>query len=254
MDQLPEKQKQTQLSPVGKILQESTVQALAAKDFEAYAHGMPAVIEKALNLPVLREMCLAVGDKLVCGYIEFELIKLAERVNVSGNLTTMQIEFIAAGLMVKYPNETLADFKICFERMALGQYGKIWKLDGVEIGVAMEKYLEEKYEVKVREMYKERDQLYQRIKNTEPEVANQDKHQEWLDKLKEAVAGIEAKKVPSLPDEMINEIGRKDYKRPSATRGYAWFDVGGVMIYATSQEHAEELVTLHIKNGDIEEV
>jgi hypothetical protein len=221
---------------------------------ERFSNRLPSRIEDALDLPVVREVVLVAGQTSVQAFIHFELIKLSNLISVGGNLNHQQAVFIAQELISLFPNETLADFKLCFQRGAIGQYGEIYRMDGIVIRGWMEKYLEEKYEVKVREMYKERDQLYQRIKNTEPEVENQDKHQEWLDKLKAAVDGIEAKKVPSLPDEMINELGKKDYKRPSATRGYAWFDVGGVKIYATSQEHAEELVALHIKNGDIEEV
>lgn len=107
---------------------------------------------------------MAVGEKTVAGFIEFELIKLAERINASGNLTDGQVEFIAQQLAGLYPNETIADFKLCFERGASGAYGKIFKLDGVEIGNWMKSYLDEKYKVLEGELMKEKDNVWERTK------------------------------------------------------------------------------------------
>ena len=125
-------------------------------------------------------MILATDEKTVSGFVEFELIKLAERINVGGNLTPAQIEFTASQLVGMYPNETIADFKICFERGASGRYGKIWKLDGVEIGTWMSGtrdadgkikqlgYLDEKYQVMEDQLMKEKDGHYkQPLQNTD---------------------------------------------------------------------------------------
>lgn len=89
----------------------------------------------------------AASETSVRALVEFELVKLAESINVSGNLTDGQISAIARGIVEDYPNETIADFKICFTKAAKGDYGKVWKLDGVEIGTWIKAYLEQKYEV-----------------------------------------------------------------------------------------------------------
>jgi hypothetical protein len=126
-------------------------------------------------------MVLASGEKSVLGFIEFELIKLSERINVGGNLTDNQIEFIASQLLGMYPNETIADFKLCFEGLAAGKYsrqGKLFKLDGVEIGQAMQMYLEDKYKVMESEMMKEKDDQYRTFKKGPTD---------WLQLWKEAV-------------------------------------------------------------------
>jgi hypothetical protein len=128
-------------------------------------------------------MVLATNEKTVQGFIEFELIKLAERINVSGNLTDGQVEFIASQLLGLYPNETIADFKLCFEGVALGKYvkqEKLFKLDGVEIGYAMGQYLAEKYEVMENELMKEKDSLYDQFKRNMTET-------DWLQVWKEAI-------------------------------------------------------------------
>lgn len=150
---------------------------LAVSDFKAASANLPTTIKNTFDLPKIREMALSVGEKPVRGFLEFELIKLAERINVSGNLTDGQIEFIAHQLVGLFPNETIADFKICFEKGASGAYGKIFKLDGVEVGNWMKLYLEEKYQVLETEMMKERDNVWARAKS----------NTDWLQLWKESI-------------------------------------------------------------------
>lgn len=158
-------------------------------------------------------MVLATSEKDVCGFIEFELIKLAERINVGGNLNDAQIEFIAAQLVGMYPNETIADFKLCFEGLAIGRYvkqDKVFKLDGTEIGYAMKAYMDEKYQVLESEMMKEKDDLYKPIQAE----ADPDSHQKWLDKLKEVTKPIDGRKIPPIDTKDILKEGQE---RPKAT-------------------------------------
>lgn len=173
-------------------------------------------------------MILVTDEKNVCGFLEFELIKLAGRINVSGNLTDGQVEFIASQLVRAYPNESIADFKICFERGASGAYGKIFKLDGVEIGIWMSGirddegnvkqrgYLDEKYEVLENQLMKEKDNPYQRA-STNPD---------WLKLWADAVAktdsegGVKTKSqnlailsnIRSITDKEIREEGQEKPK------------------------------------------
>jgi hypothetical protein len=161
-------------------------------------------------------MILATDEKNVSGFIEFELIKLAERINVSGNLTAEQIEFIALQLIREFPNESIADFKICFERGATGAYGKIFKLDGVEVGQWMQKYLDDKYKVLETQLMKEKDELYKRpVQNTD-----------WLQLWKESIAktdsegGVKTKSqnltflshIRAMTDKEIREEGQVNPK------------------------------------------
>lgn len=164
-------------------------------------------------------MILATSENNVQGFIEFELIKLAERINVSGNLVDGQIEFIASQLIVKFPNETIADFKICFERGATGAYGKIYKLDGVEIGIWMsgiEKdgkviqrgYLHEKYEVMETELMKEKENLWQKSK------VNTDWLQLWKDSIAktDAEGGVKSTTQNSLYANQLRGMTDKEIK------------------------------------------
>lgn len=142
-------------------------QALAAKRFDKVSSNLPTKINGTFDLPKLHELIIATGEKNVKGFIEFELVKLAERINVGGNLTDSQVEFIASQLVGMYPTETLADFKLCFEGIAMGRYikqDKIFKLDGSEIGYAVGQYLEEKYRLAEDLLMKEKDNQYANVK------------------------------------------------------------------------------------------
>ena len=113
---------------------------------------MPRRIEDALDFPVVSEVVAVAGEKEVVKYVHFELIKLASLLSVGANLTDTQASFIAEELIRVFPNETLADFKLCFQRGAIGQYNidgekDIFRMDGIVLRRWMEKYLEEKYQV-----------------------------------------------------------------------------------------------------------
>lgn len=156
-------------------------------------------------------MVLAAGEKTVCAFVEFELIKLAERINVGGNLTDGQIQFIASQLVGMYPNETIADFKICFEGLAMGKYvkqDKVFKLDGTEVGYAMRAYLDDKYQVLESELMKEKDNIYKPV----VVEADPDTHQRWLDKLKEVTKPMDNRKIPPITDEDIKKEGKDQPK------------------------------------------
>lgn len=146
-------------------------QALAISRFDKVSSNLPTKIHGTFELPKIHELILATSEKNVQGFIEFELVKLAERINVGGNLTDGQIEFIASQLVGMYPTETLADFKICFEGIAMGRYikqDKIFKLDGSEIGYAVGQYLEEKYRLAEDALMKEKDNQYANVKAPDP--------------------------------------------------------------------------------------
>lgn len=221
--------KENQSTAVGKVSQNAIVRTLSVKRFDQVANQLPTKIQGTFELPKIHEMILATDEKTVQAFIEFELIKLAERINVSGNLTDPQVEFIAGQLVRMFPNETIADFKLCFERAAMGAYGKIFKLDGVEIGIWMkglrdEKgevkqagYLDEKYQVLEAELMREKDNIYRPIPKAE--FTTSEKHQEWLDKLKEAVAKVgHTGRVPKLTPAEYRKEGKE--KRPPANPNY----------------------------------
>src|SRR5688572_20387869 len=155
--EIQKRQEQTQPAAVMRLLQGSTGQALATSNFKEAARLMPSRIENVVDEPKVKEMVRALGERSVQAYIEFELINLADRINVSGNFTPAQVEFVASQLLRLYPDESLADFKICFERGAAGAYGKIFKLAGIEIGQWMAQYLDQKYQVLENQLREEKD-------------------------------------------------------------------------------------------------
>lgn len=172
--------RKTQHTHVEKVSQDATVKALNVKNFAQASNNLPSRIQQSFDVPKIWEMAKATSEQTVSGFIEFELIRLAESINVSGNLTDGQIQMIAEHLVRTYPNETIADFKICFARAANGSYGKIWKLDGIEVGVWVRSYLDEKYKVLEEELMKEKDEFRNQVYNNSTS--------DWLQLWKDAIA------------------------------------------------------------------
>lgn len=223
--------------------------AILSNDFKTASELLPKKIDQVFDQPKVNELTKAIGLENVQLMIQFELINLAALMSVGGNLNKAQVPFIADQLIDLYPNESIADFKLCFQRGAIGLYGDIQRLDGITIGGWMKRYLDEKYEVLENQLMKEKDNLYKPIKHDEG--YDEAKHDAWLKKLAEACSP--GHKVPGMTDQEIKEKGREKQKKLSITAGYTYFNVRGVQIYASTQEHAEELAELLLKNGDLEE-
>jgi hypothetical protein len=178
-------------------------------------------------------------------FVKIELIKLSERVSVSNNLTDTQTEFIATQLVEMFPNESLADFKLCFERGCIGQYGEIFRMDGIVLRKWMEKYLDEKYVVIEEELRKERSGEYEQPIHPAEGGPGYKAFKEWAKSLQEG------SKVPGMTDADYQKYGREKPVRNTATAGYKYFTVGNVEVLALTQEHAEELVEKLIQHGKL---
>ena len=179
---------------------------------EMISSRMPGRIEDALDFPIVREVCLTAGESNVRKYVEYELMKLATLVSVGGNLNNSQVVFIAAELLKFFPNETLADFKLCFQRGAIGQYGEIFRLDGIVIRGWMGKYLEEKYMVIENSLMSEKETLHQPAQ-TISEECQQQKIKERLRAWKDAVESVNVKPVSPLTDDEIRKEGKQSPKK-----------------------------------------
>lgn len=197
---------------------------------------MPTRIERALDFPIVAEVVKSAGEETVQAYIYFELMQLAHLVSVGGNLNPAQCEFIARELINLYPNETIADFKLCFQRGAIGQYNiagekDIFRLDGIVIRRWMEKYLEEKYEIKVKEMYKERDELYKPAPQTFSEEVQEQKIKDRLKEWRETVLQENIKQVPDLTEKQIREEGKEKPKKAATwDNGLSAADIHNKMV------------------------
>lgn len=128
---------------------------------------MPTSIKNAVGHPVVSDLVKIVGRGKIVIFIKVELIKLCERISVSNKLNVEQLEFIATQLVEFFPNESLADFKLCFERGCIGQYGEIYRMDGIVIRKWMEQYLFEKYEIVETNLKEEKNEVVQ-VESTGP--------------------------------------------------------------------------------------
>lgn len=211
---------------------------------------MPTKIEKVFDQPKVFEIIKAIGDGPVKNQIEFELVTLASLMSVGGNLNRAQVPFIAAQLIDLYPNESIADFKICFQRGAIGAYGDIQRLDGITIGQWMKSYLDEKYEVLEAQLMKEKENIYKPVEK-DPDY-DPVKHQAWIDKLKE-VCSV-GNKVPEISDADIRRTGKEQPPLKRAhTAGWAEYEYRGIVVLAEDQEHAKRIVETALRHGLLEE-
>jgi len=204
---------------------------------------LPKTVKNAVNQPPLCEVAKVVGNNKVVRYIEWELVRMTSLVSVGNNLNDAQVQFIATQLVEMFPNESLADFKLCFERGCIGQYGEIYRMDGIVLRKWMEQYLEEKYQVIESDLMKEKDEHYKKI-NPETE---KDWYKIWLESV-----GTD-NKVPAMEDKDVRKYGQEKPVRTTATAGYKYFQVKNIQVLAVTQEHAEELVKKMIDLGELEE-
>lgn len=213
-------------------------------NFKQASDLLPKTIAKAIGSPPLCDLIKVTGRGAVVRFIEFELIKMRSLITVSGNLNDGQIQFIATQLVEMFPGESLADFKICFERGCIGQYGEIFRMDGIVLRKWMEQYLDEKYQLVEQELYKQPDNIYE----THETGPGYEAFKKWAKEL------TETKTVRPLSSEDIRKEGKENpMRKAAATRGWAYFQVKNLQVLAQSQEHAEELVQKMIKAGEIEE-
>jgi len=162
--------------------------AISRNDFKVASDLLPKTFQGALEQPKVRELVSIHGHEQIQLMIEFELINLASLMSVGGNLNKAQVPFIAEQLIEMYPNESIADFKLCFRKGSIGEYGDIQRLDGITIGQWMKSYLDAKYEAIVNDMMKEKE-LYNRpiIPEPDKELTPDDPeyywHEAWLENL-----------------------------------------------------------------------
>lgn len=213
-------------------------------DYTEVARLLPSKISLAIKEPPICDVVKVVPKGRLVIFLQAELVKLTERISVGNSINAAQLEFISTQLIEYFPGESLADFKICFERGCMGQYGEIFRMDGIVIRKWMEQYLDEKYTIVEEELKKSPDSSMYKPQEVK---THDEKHSEHLANWLKAVGGT-GHKVPGMTDDDVRKYGQEKPVRSTITSGYKYFQVGDVQVYAITQEHAEELHALMIKN------
>lgn len=226
------------------ISQSALCAALTAKNFKAVGESLPKTIQDALEQPTINEVIKVVGREGVTEFIESELIKMAAMISVGGTLTKAQVPFIAGQLLEIFPNESLADFRLCFQRGCMGQYGEIFRMDGIVLRGWMEKYLDEKYQVLENNLAKQKDTYKDVAPAKEAKASGKDWLAEWRKAIEEQPGGG---KVPAMTTDDVLKFGQEKPVKKAASAGYSYFQVRNIQVPASTQEHAEELVQLMLK-------
>lgn len=192
------------------LSQSEFVRTLMASNFKGTSDNLPSTIKGAIEQPPISEVMKITGEAQIRRFVEFELIKMSQLVSVGNNLNNSQVEFIASQLIEIFPNESLADFKICFQRGCIGQYGEIFRMDGIVLRKWMEKYLDEKYETLVDDLNKYKERPYE-LPDKADEGPGYIAFKEYAKSLKTGM------KVPGISDADIKREGKEDAPRKTGT-------------------------------------
>lgn len=180
---------------------------------------LPNTIEQATKGTPVAMLLQVVDRQNIEAFLAIELTKTASLINVDErlNLQGHQIPFIASQLIDLYKSESLADFKICFERGAMGRYDeKLLRLDAAVINNWMQRYLEEKYQVIENQLMSSKDSIYQ-VKREIPDMPMQINHDRTALAAMEAVVngkdvGVDLSKY--LKPEEVKEVEQAQRKGP----------------------------------------
>jgi hypothetical protein len=219
------------------------VTMLQAGNLKRVSELLPTTVRAAVGQPPICDVQKITGRAAIVRYIEFELIRMTTLISVGNNLDNEQIQFIATQLVEIFANESLADFKLCFQRGCIGQYGDIFRMDGIVLRKWMERYLEEKYRLVEEESKTEKESQHD---VDEPmQGPGYLEFRAWAESLREGT------KVPGMTEADYRKYGKADYRKDAASAGYKWFTVHNVQVMASTQEHANELVQKMIDRGDL---
>lgn len=92
-------------------------------NFEALERGIPNSVERIMPAPRISALVKVIGQDRIRKFLSALLVKLIARVNVAHSMDTHQKNFAIDTILERYPNESLADFILCFRRGAQGFYG-----------------------------------------------------------------------------------------------------------------------------------
>ena len=196
-------------------------------------------LEKIISngLPI-HELQRAVGLRQVAIALDLQLSRLVSNLNLKWTLNDQQVKLIVDDLLTIYPNETLEDFILCFKKARQGAYGDLIRLDAPVIFSWMKNHLDEKYQ-----LIEARVVSAQQVANKENEIN--------YEAYRQRVANEERSKASDKLKETLN--GRKRVV-DHLVGTYRYFQVRNVEVYATSQEHAEQIIAGKIKSGELIEV
>lgn len=246
---------------LNELSQSAMVQNLQAGRFDKASQAMPRTIREIVvgNEPPVSQLSMVVPMSQIAAQLEFELIKANDLVSVGNRLSTTQVEFVAGALLEAFPNETIADFKIACQRGCIGQYGEIFRLDGIVIRGWVEKYLEEKYQLVETESMKakaKREGTRAKPSTVLPteKVGISDAGIKALEDMQKIVDETKKQsKVPGMTDAEIRKNGQeKPPKKSSLTSGETTFFVLGFGQNATTRKEAKVRVRKLIKGGHLD--
>lgn len=100
------------------------------------------------GMPTIGELTRSYGDGVSASVIALEIESLVKFVNVGKTMNAAQQLETARAIVLDFPSLSIADFKLFFQRLKSGVYGKMYdRVDGQIIIEALLRYSDERMEV-----------------------------------------------------------------------------------------------------------
>jgi hypothetical protein len=242
------------------LSQKPIVTFLKEGQMKKVASLLPNTIEQAIKGTPIAMLMRVVDRENIEAFLAVALTNVASMINVDErlNIQEHQIPFICKQLVDTYKNESLADFKICFERGAMGKYDdKLLRVDGAVITNWMNKYLEEKYQVIENKLMSEKENFYEPVKQDRRNEAR-----DLLALLKLVVGEVKPEENPNdyfrvkmqhakekrQRQEHLNRVSSDFYaKKGGYTEIKMYEDDLGYYVYAENEHDAKEIYELATK-------
>ena len=95
--------------------------------------------------PTLNKIKSELGEEAVLGFLKLHILDLRVFLNIGKTMSDAQTEQTALFILDEYPQLTIADIKLFFNKIKKGHYGQIYdRLDGQLILIWLNKYFEER--------------------------------------------------------------------------------------------------------------
>jgi len=110
--------------------------------------------------------------------------------NVGSNMNPPQISQFAKDFVRTYEVENIEDLRLCLSMALQGHFGKVYKVDGSDVGGWFKQYLELKYQEKERQERERKKKPIEPPVDKSSKVVSKERHDYWVQRIKTDLARI----------------------------------------------------------------
>lgn len=170
--------------------------------------SLASTLDQAFEKPPVKTLMNSGADKRsIENILAVIVLRYARMLNVSGNLQEGQALEIARMLIEEYPYNSLDDFNVMLGCGVKSRYGQVYRFDVSVVFSWMEKYIDEFYEEKERQI---RNDNVNNINDVVPlNIEQRNKIDELLSNYLNQIRNIEIKTVRPMTGDEIRREGKE---------------------------------------------